>query len=229
MKYISDGIADAAEVRCAIHLVSNEPDLAHLSAYKSLFIGTVSSWFVCSLLFILGEPLAWLATPDSTLQRMMVEIFPLIGMGHIVLTVGMISWALLGAQGRYQEATLVQFVCSWGVTLPLGALFTYGLQIDLQGLTCAFVLGLALSGTGNTYLLIRSQWELLAATIAEESRFVEEGNNNRALHPEPEKDNVEGRRGSQQPSVTEKIYRDNVSSFSEEFSLDSSSKSGASF
>jgi Na+-driven multidrug efflux pump len=171
LKYLSDGIADAAEVRCALHLVSNQPELARLSAYKSLFVGLVSSLFATSILYMVGDELAPLISPDRTIQRMMIEIFPLIGMGHIVFTTGIISWALVGAQGRYNQATVVQFICNWGVTIPLSAIFTYGLRIDLQGLTSAFVLGLALSGAGNTYILIRSQWQRLATIISEENQI----------------------------------------------------------
>jgi hypothetical protein len=173
MKYLSDGIADAAEVRCALHLVSNQPELARLSAYKSLFLGLVTSIFTSSVLFMVGAEVAPLMTPDPTLQRLMIEVFPLIGMGHIVMTIGIISWALVGAQGRYTQATIVQFICNWGVTIPLSSLFTYGLRIDLQGLTSAFVLGLALSGAANTYILVRSQWQRLASVVSMENQLDE--------------------------------------------------------
>jgi Na+-driven multidrug efflux pump len=173
MKYLSDGIADAAEVRCALHLVSNQPELARLSAYKSLFLGLVTSIFTSSILFMVGAEVAPLITPDPTLQRLMIEVFPLIGMGHIVMTIGIISWALVGAQGRYTQATIIQFICNWGVTIPLSSLFTYGLRIDLQGLTSAFVLGLALSGAANTYVLVRSEWQRLASIISIENQLDE--------------------------------------------------------
>lgn len=159
MKYISDGIADAAESRCALHLVSNEPDLARRSAYKSLFLGLVSSVFVTSILFMLGEQIVPLITPDSTLQMLLLEVFPLLGIGHIFVTSGTISWALVGAQGRYNLATIIHFIGSWGVTFPLSCIFVFAIRIDLQGLASAVVMGLAVSSAGNLYILLRSQWE----------------------------------------------------------------------
>lgn len=171
MKYLSDGIADASEVRCGVHLVSNQPEVARLSAYKSLFLGFTSAVLISSILFMTGEEVVHLLTPDPTLQRMIIELLPLIGLGHVVMTTGIISWALAGAQGRYRQATIVQYICNWGVTIPLSCIFSFGLQIDLQGLASAFVLGLALSGAANTYILIRSRWKRIAAIVSEETNI----------------------------------------------------------
>lgn len=225
MKYLSDGIADAAEVRCGLHLVSNQPEVARLSAYKSLFLGLVSSVLVTSILFMVGEEVATLITPDPTLQRLMIELFPLVGMGHIVMTTGVISWALVGAQGRYSQATIVQFICNWGVTIPLSSIFTFGLRIDLQGLTSAFVLGLALSGAANTYILIRSQWQRLAAIISEENNFDETDLQDPASPPETR--NADSRQWSS--SLLDTVYNQNQPSHSDDVSWDSRLSTGASF
>jgi Na+-driven multidrug efflux pump len=168
LKYISDGFADAAESRCFLHLASNEPDLARSSAAKSQLLGFFSSLLVTSLLFIIGMELTKAITPDRTLQRLMVETFPLIGMGNVVQATSTISSSLLGVQGRGGLAILVQFLGNWCIGIILGSIFTYGLQIDLQGLTSAVVLGLALSGAGNGYLLLRSEWDALASILSEE-------------------------------------------------------------
>jgi hypothetical protein len=235
LKYLSDGIADAAEVRCALHLVSNQPELARLSAYKSLFVGLVSSVFATSILYMVGDELAPLISPDTTIQRLMIEIFPLIGMGHIVFTTGIISWALVGAQGRYTQATIVQFICNWGVTIPLSSLFTYGLRIDLQGLTSAFVLGLALSGAANTYILVRSRWQRLASIVSMENQLDESevfhgSSAARVVVPRTTGEAVESRQ--RPPSSLLEIPAANkaedASSFSDEFSWDSRPSSGES-
>ena len=122
------------------------------------------------ILFVIGDLVVPLITPDPTLQRLTLELFPLIGIGHVVQSVGVVSWAILGAQGRYSLGTFVQFLY-WGVSIPLSIIFTFGLRVDLQGLTSAFILGLALSSVGNTYILIRSQWQRLALIIDEGGHF----------------------------------------------------------
>jgi Na+-driven multidrug efflux pump len=166
-KYFTAGVADAAEVRCAHHLGMNDPEMARLTAYKSIYLGLVSALFSTSALFLVGENLVRVITPDPTLQRLALELLPLIGVGQIVMSVGTMSWTLLGAQGRRRLATTVQLVGSWGVTIPLGLLFTYGVNINLQGLTTSVILGLSVAGAGNTYILLRSQWDLLAKLFSD--------------------------------------------------------------
>jgi Na+-driven multidrug efflux pump len=166
LKYISDGIADAAESRCAYHLLSNQPSMARSIASKSHFLGLFESLFVTSILFASGMQLAKLITPDPTIQRLMIEVFPLLGIGNVVSTIGLISSSILGAQGQIGMATLIQFLGCWCMTILLGGVFTYGLHVDLQGLTSAFVLGLAFSSAGNTYMLLRSEWDSIASQIS---------------------------------------------------------------
>ena len=75
------------------------------------------------------------------------------------------SWTFLGSQGRYRLATYVAAVSSWFVTLPLAALFTFQLDINLQGQTAAVVIGYMVGGSLNTYYLFRSDWEGLSETV----------------------------------------------------------------
>ena len=57
------------------------------------------------------------------------------------MNVGMCCWALIGAQGRYRLATSIAVACSILVTLPIAAVTTIGMRLDLQGLTFAVVTG----------------------------------------------------------------------------------------
>lgn len=176
LKSISDGIADAAESRCALHLVSDQPQLARLSLCKSTFLGLVASITTTSLLFIMGDAMTEWITQDATLQGLLIENFPLIGLGNIVHSIGIVCASILGAQGRSGLATSVQSMGNWCITLPLSGIFTYGLRIDLQGLTSAVVLGLAMSGAGNAYILMRSEWDSLASILSQGFSFEEDPN-----------------------------------------------------
>jgi Na+-driven multidrug efflux pump len=166
LTYMSDGLADAAESRSVLHFVSNDPDMARSSAGKSQFLGFFSSLLVTSILFILGMELSKAICPDPMLQRLMVEIFPLLGLGAVIQTTGLISVSLLGAQERAGMATLIQLLGNWCITMILGSVFTFGFRIDLQGLASAVVLGLGLSSTGNSFLLLRSQWNSIAIRMS---------------------------------------------------------------
>lgn len=104
---------------------------------------SISSWF----------------SQDATLQSMILELVPLACVGNITMAIGMLCWSLIGAQGRFRLATLISFLSGWLVTVPLGALFVYGMNFDLQGLVAAVTLGYSVSGTVLMYLLIRSNWD----------------------------------------------------------------------
>jgi hypothetical protein len=52
------------------------------------------------------------------------------------------------------------------VSIFLGSIFTFGFQIDLEGIVSAVVLGVGLSSAGNTYYLLRSEWDILASSLS---------------------------------------------------------------
>ena len=165
-KYTFDGLADAAEISCSIHLVTNEPELAQISAGKSHFWGFSTSLFVTSLLYIAGMEFTQAISPDPTLQRLMMEVIPLLGIGNMVQSSGLISSSVLGAQERSGLAILLQFLCSWCLSILLGSIFVFGFRIDLQGIMSAVVLGMGLSSAGSAYVLLRSEWTELAYSIS---------------------------------------------------------------
>lgn len=83
---ITEAIADAAEVRVALLLVNGKPGMAEKSAYKAVFIGFIFSLVLTSCLFIVGDSISVWLTTDPTLQMLINELIPLLGIGNIVLT-----------------------------------------------------------------------------------------------------------------------------------------------
>ena len=83
---------------------------------------------------------------------------------------GLMCWTILGAQGRYNLASIVGFLGSWGVTLPLGAILTFALDWNLQGLTMAVVLGYIVSGTVNAFLVLTSNWEKISQRVMKQTK-----------------------------------------------------------
>jgi len=162
---LTHGIGDAAEIRVSYHLGNNHPSLAKLSAYKSLYIGMIGAVIVSGCFFYLMRFIPEWFTPDETLQGMIAVTLPYVAIGNLVLTFGYLCWFMIGAQGRYKLGTWVTFVASWGVTLPLGYVFTHVLTYDLQGLTAAVVLGYVGVSVSLSYLLLTSDWPTRALKI----------------------------------------------------------------
>lgn len=162
---ITEAIADAAEVRTSYLLGAGQPAQAKLSSYKSIHLAIFAAFLFTSLIFIGGEDIPTWLTKDPTLQRMVAELIPLFGIANIALTIGTMAWTLVGCQNRYVLATAVGHVGTWFVTIPLGALFTYMIEINLQGLTAAIVIGYMVSGTINTLLLFQTDWPKMSRRV----------------------------------------------------------------
>lgn len=164
---LSEAIADGGEVRVAYHLGAANPGMAQIASYKLILIGVFTSLMSTSVLFIMGENVAIWFTPDPALQHMLADLIPMIGLGNVILSAGTVSWGLVGAQGRYRLATLVALLASWFVTMPVAATFTYGLNLNLQGIAAAVVIGYSVSCTTLFYILLRSDWDRISHHIVE--------------------------------------------------------------
>ena len=133
----TEAIGDAGEVRVSYQLGKGRPALARLSSYKSMFLASTLALIVTSAFLAMSNVLPTWLTSDETIQGMLTELFPLVALGNITMNIGMVCWALIGAQGRYRLATSIATACSLLITLPIGAVTTVSMRINLQGLTFA--------------------------------------------------------------------------------------------
>jgi len=163
----TEGLGEAAAVRVAYHLGKGNPNMARISAYKSMLLSFITALFFTSIFFMCGQNLPTWFTTDATLQHMLNDLIPLIGFGNVAMTVGMVCWSLVGAQGRYRLATLIVMITSWLVTLPIAAFTIYVLRIDLRGLVGAVIMGYSTAGMMLSCVLLRSDWERISTIIME--------------------------------------------------------------
>eukprot|EP00521_Asterionellopsis_glacialis_P013049 CAMPEP_0195293792 /NCGR_PEP_ID=MMETSP0707-20130614/13354_1 /TAXON_ID=33640 /ORGANISM="Asterionellopsis glacialis, Strain CCMP134" /LENGTH=987 /DNA_ID=CAMNT_0040354587 /DNA_START=164 /DNA_END=3127 /DNA_ORIENTATION=+ len=161
------GLSEAGSIRLAYHLGKGNVEQAPLSAWKSLFMSTVVAIFITIIFFICGDLLAAWFTSDAVLQEILKSMIPLVGLGNIFMVFGMVSWSLVGAQGRYKLATIVSAVMSFCVTLPLAAIFCIVYEFTLEGLTASVVIGYSTTGMVMAYILLMSDWEKLSKVIQE--------------------------------------------------------------
>ena len=162
---VTAGIGDAAEIRVALHLGDNNPTMARLSAYKSLLLGMVVASVVSIIYFSLQYKIPAWFTSDETLQAMLAELVPFVGVANLTMTFGMQCWSLIGAQGKYKLATWITFFSSWGVCMPLAAVYVYVFRIDLQGLASAVAIGYLTTGASLSYVLLSTDWHRVARKI----------------------------------------------------------------
>lgn len=165
---VTEAVADVSEVRVGMLLGAGRPEKAKLSAYKTIYLAIFVATSFTSLVFLLGDNIPYWMTTDSTLQRLMIELIPLFGIGNIALALGTQAWTIVGAQGRYRLSTAIGAAGSWFVSIPLSFILTVVLRIDLQGQTAALVIGYMASGTVTSYILFTSDWEKLSRQVRED-------------------------------------------------------------
>mmetsp|Transcript_9078 Transcript_9078/g.13243 ORF Transcript_9078/g.13243 Transcript_9078/m.13243 type:complete len:793 (-) Transcript_9078:404-2782(-) len=156
------GIGDAAEIIVARHLGQGRGAMAKLSAYKSMFLAMMGSLGFTIIFILLIPSIPRFFTPNFILQDLIASCLPLLCMGYLLMTFGEISWFIVGATSRYDLGTYVHVVGSWGLTIPLGAFYTYYLKWDLQGLTSAVVIGYTLIGCVLSYCMFTTDWKARA-------------------------------------------------------------------
>lgn len=164
----TEAVGDASEVRVAYQLGKGRHALANLAAFKSMFISFILAILMSVVFLSLRNVLPQWLTDDTTLQSMLTELFPLVALGNVSMTTGMVGWAVVGAQGRYHLATSIATVCSLLITLPLAAVLTIRMRIDLQGLTFAVVVGYTMTAMVMITCILISDWESLSKRIQDQ-------------------------------------------------------------
>jgi MATE family multidrug resistance protein len=163
----TEAAGDAAEVRVAYQLGKGRPAMAKIAGYKSMFLAFILSIVVSIIFTCLTNVLPPLLTHDETIQDLLVEMFPLVALGNVTMSMGMVCWAVVGAQGRYRLSTSIAIACSFVVTVPIGAVLTIWMRIDLQGLTFAVVTGYSATALLLTACIQLSDWVMLSNKIQE--------------------------------------------------------------
>lgn len=166
---VSEGVGEAAEMRISLHLGNNNPVLAQHAVHKSLVLVLIVSISISILTFSLADDIPTWFTPDPTLQQLLKEVVPFVGVGNVTMAFGMICWYVLGAQQKYALATLTLALCSWGICLPLAVSFTLVCDFDLRGLASAVACGYVVAGACLSYFTMVTDWDAVALKISNEN------------------------------------------------------------
>ena len=162
-----EGLAGAVEVRVAYHMGHARPERAKSCAWKTVLLGFEIAVFSTALLYIIAENIPSWLTPDPTQQKMIYETLPLLGVGQISMNSGIMCWSVIGAQGRYRLATIIEMAASWIIVIPMSAILIYIFNFNLLGPVSAVVVGYSVSGAANAFVVLRSDWQKLSEIVIE--------------------------------------------------------------
>mmetsp|Transcript_6456 Transcript_6456/g.11228 ORF Transcript_6456/g.11228 Transcript_6456/m.11228 type:complete len:184 (-) Transcript_6456:664-1215(-) len=147
--------------------------MAKIASHKALFVSTVQSLFVTSSLFMVGKNVAFLLTTDPALQSQLNNLITYIGFGNAVMSFALVSWSLVGAQGRYRLATLLVLGSRWLVTVPMAAVCVFAYNFDLKSVMGSVIVGFATANLALSYVFFRSDWERLTKILQELNAIVD--------------------------------------------------------
>jgi multidrug resistance protein, MATE family len=164
-EYINGGIATAGEVRVGRFMGSGNYERARHAGYTTLYMAFVVAVTMSGITYMLAGPICKCITPDPTLQRMIYDVMPLIGLSQMALIISTTCWTILGAQGRYRIATKLGFFGSWFVTIPCAAISVFYLNWNIQGPVASIVVGATMSGTAIMGFVLTSDWKRLSDQI----------------------------------------------------------------
>lgn len=167
--YFSEGVGDAAEIRISLHLGDNHPALAQLSTYKSLVVGLLSAISVTTLIFAMKNAIPRWFTADETIQELLRELVPFVGVANLFMMFGMNCWYVLGAQGKYGLATWITGLSSWTICAPLAAFSVLVCHFGLQGLASSLSVGYVTAGACLSYFTMVTDWPAVALKISSEN------------------------------------------------------------
>jgi Na+-driven multidrug efflux pump len=167
--YLSAGFGEAAEIRTALHLGNNHPELAQISSYKSLLLGLVFSASVSLVFFSFQNVIPAWYTTDDTLQTILKELVPFVGLANLAMNFGMDCWCIVGALAKYDLATFISTMTTWGICIPLGAIFSLGFHFNLQGLMAASTMGYVTTGACLSYVVLTTNWTKAAFEISQDN------------------------------------------------------------
>lgn len=175
-------ISDASKVRCAHLLGRGLPEQAKYSSEKSVLMGVVASTIMSILLGFLQSTIPRWLTKDFTLQRLLEDMIPMLGLAVATLSHGSICWAILCAQGRSHLSTAVTGFGSLAISLPLACISNFWFNLNLQGLLASLIIGYASSSFVNSILMLTSNWPKISHKVQKRSKRIEEKlENNKAL------------------------------------------------
>ena len=136
------GIALAASVRVGNQIGAGDMPGARRSAAVSLALGAATMLGFALLFAVLRRELAELYTPDADALALAALVLPIAGAFQLFDGTQVVAGGILRGTGRTHVPALVNLIGFWGIALPLGWRWAFGLSGGLEGIWWGLTAGL---------------------------------------------------------------------------------------
>lgn len=175
-EYAPEGINSAVVMRLAFHLGRGDPRRAKVTGYKCLAYSGTLSLLLSVIFFAWHREIIALFTYNANITTVLQNNSLLIAVGNVILSLGGTAGVILTAQGRPAVTTWIYSIGVWGMSIPLSAWFTFGLEYNTSGLVCAMLIAYTTSSLALLLRVFTANWakasmEAIAAEAEEEGSF----------------------------------------------------------
>jgi len=162
------GLGEAGAVRISYYLSENLPFEAKRISHKAIFFSIVQGFVFGSIALMLGPNIAVALTVDPTIQQQFVDLVGVTVVASFAMTFALVTWSLLGAQGRFGIATACVVLCRWFIIFPIAAICTFAFRYDTVSVAGSIAVGYATAAFLLSLVIIKSDWAQYALLATQE-------------------------------------------------------------
>jgi len=171
---LTAGLGEAGAVRITYYLSENMPEEAKRISHKTIFFSIIQGFVFGSIVLMLGPVLAVALTTNPLLQRQFVDLVGMTVLASFAMAFALVTWSLLGAQGRFGIATACVVICRWLLIFPVAAICVFAFHIDTKSVAASIAIGYSTAGFLLSLVIIRSNWQKYASEAQEHEVLEEE-------------------------------------------------------
>jgi len=170
---VTAGLGEAGAVRISYYLSENMPSEAKRISHKVILISVIQGLLFGSIVLMLGPNIAVWLTVNPIIQTQFVDLVGMTALASFSMTFALVTWSLLGAQGRFGTATACVVLCRWFIIMPLAAICVFGYHFETKSVAASIAMGYSTAAFFLSLVIIRSDWEHYALLAQEEARLAD--------------------------------------------------------
>jgi len=159
VELVSESYAEAAAYKVSRHLARGKLELAQAVSFYSIKVGILLNVLCSIILYLFGPFFVWCLSIDDTLEQMLREVIPYVVTCQPFVAVGLIVTELLNeALFVYKKSTVTYAIATLFIIIPLGAIATYWLKFNIEGLASAQCIGHTAVGVASIVTFMNADW-----------------------------------------------------------------------
>jgi putative MATE family efflux protein len=155
------GLSNAAATLVGQNLGANQPQRAQESVYLLTKYNAIFMSFVMLLFVLLPEPIIGFFSNKQAVIDHGVDALRIIGAGYVFYGISMVMMQALNGAGDTKTPTLINFVCFWGIQIPLAYLLAYTFEFKATGAFIAIPIAETLIAFVAWYYFRKGKWKVV--------------------------------------------------------------------